>query len=59
KRVSDAGAQELLVVRAPGKPELLVPVVDGIVKEIDPEQGRVVVDLPPGLLEAQGWEEEE
>lgn len=59
KRVTDAGVQELLVVRAPGKPDLLVPVVDDIVKEIAPEQGRVVVDLPPGLLEAQGWEEEE
>ncbi|MCB2190852.1 MAG: ribosome maturation factor RimM [Deltaproteobacteria bacterium] len=59
KAVTDAGAQELLVVSAPQKPELLVPVVDDIVKEIAPEQGRVVIDPPPGLLECQGWEEEE
>ncbi|MCF8098354.1 MAG: ribosome maturation factor RimM [Desulfarculaceae bacterium] len=58
-RVTDAGAHDLLVVRSPGKPDLLVPVVDDIVKELSPEQGRVVIDPPPGLLEAQGWEEDE
>ena len=57
--ITDAGAQELLVVGAPGKPELLVPLVDEMVRQIAPEEGRVVVDPPPGLLEAQGWEEEE
>jgi 16S rRNA processing protein RimM len=57
--ITDAGAQELLVVSAPGKPELLVPLVDEMVRRIDPGEGRVVIDPPPGLLEAQGWEEEE
>ena len=57
--ITDGGAHDLLAVRASGKPELLVPVVDDIVKEIAPDEGRVVIDPPPGLLESQGWEEDE
>ena len=55
----EAGAHDLLVVASPGKPDLLIPVTEETVPVLDPEQGRVVVDPPPGLLEAQGWEEEE
>lgn len=55
----EAGAHDLLVVEAPGKADLLVPVVEQIVKEIDPREKRVVIDPPPGLLESQGWEEDE
>lgn len=55
--VVEAGAHDLLVVKGPGNAELLVPVVEHIVTEIDPREGRVVIDPPPGLLESQGWEE--
>ncbi|MCF8034629.1 MAG: ribosome maturation factor RimM [Desulfarculaceae bacterium] len=57
--VFEAGAHDLLVVTSPGKPDLLIPVTEDMVPVLDPEAGRVVVDPPPGLLEAQGWEEEE
>ncbi len=57
--VTEAGAHDLLVVRGPGQAELLVPVVEAVVKRMDPQAGQVVIDPPPGLLESQGWEEEE
>ncbi|MCB2225952.1 MAG: ribosome maturation factor RimM [Desulfarculaceae bacterium] len=57
--VFEAGAHDLLVVASPGKPELLIPVTAETVPVLDPEGGRVVVNPPEGLLEAQGWEEEE
>ncbi len=57
--VTEAGASDLLVVTSPGRPELLIPLTGQMAPEVDPTAGRVVVDPPPGLLEAQGWEEEE
>jgi 16S rRNA processing protein RimM len=43
--------QDLLAVRRDGGREVLVPFVAELVPEIDPDAGRLVVDLPPGLLE--------
>jgi 16S rRNA processing protein RimM len=44
-------AQDLLSVRRVGGREVLVPFVQEIVPDIDVEGGRLLVDLPPGLLE--------
>ena len=44
-------SQDLLSVRREDGREVLVPFVVEIVPEIDVDAGRVVVDLPPGLLE--------
>lgn len=44
-------SQDLLAVARPGGRELLVPFVAEIVPEIDVDAGRVVVALPPGLLD--------
>jgi 16S rRNA processing protein RimM len=44
-------SQDLLSVRRGDGREVLVPFVAEIVPEIDVDAGRVVVDLPPGLLE--------
>jgi len=41
--------QDLLAVRRPDQPELLVPFVRAIVTRVDVAAGLVVVDLPPGL----------
>lgn len=46
--------QDLLVVRLTSGEEALVPFVEAIVPEVDPEQGRVVIDPPPGLLDLAG-----
>jgi len=46
--------QDLLVIEPPagGRDELLVPFVAAIVPEVDVAAGRLVIDPPPGLLEA-------
>ena len=43
--------QDRLVLRRPDGSETLVPFVEAIVPEVDPEAGRLVVDAPPGLLD--------
>ena len=44
-------AQDLLVVRRPDAPEVLVPFVSAIVPTVDPAGGFLVVDPPDGLLD--------
>ena len=48
------GGVDVLVVRGPGG-ERLVPLAPWVT--VDREQGRVVVDAPPGLLEVDDEEE--
>ena len=45
------GAHDVYVVKG-DKGEILVPAVEQMVKKIDLEKGVIVVDLPPGLVEA-------
>jgi len=44
------GANDVFVVRGEGK-EVLVPVIEDVVKEIDVEARRVVIEPIPGLLD--------
>lgn len=44
-------AQDLLEVRLADGREALVPFVEAIVTEVDPDAGRVVVDAPAGLFD--------
>ncbi len=44
-------AQDRLVLRRPDGQEALVPFVEAIVPEVDPDAGQIVVDAPPGLLD--------
>ena len=44
-------AQDRLRLRRPDGSEALVPFVEALVPEVDPEAGRLVVDAPPGLLD--------
>jgi len=44
-------AQDLLVIRLEDGAEAMVPFVSAIVPEVDVEDGRVVIDAPPGLLD--------
>ena len=44
-------AQDRLRLRRPDGGETLVPFVEAIVPEVDPQAGRLVVDAPPGLLD--------
>jgi 16S rRNA processing protein RimM len=45
------GAQDLLVVLREGQGDLMVPFVRELVPEVDLDAGRVVTDLPDGLLD--------
>ncbi|MCF6187145.1 MAG: ribosome maturation factor RimM [Desulfobulbaceae bacterium] len=49
--IIDTGAQDLLVILRAGK-EYLIPVVGDFIVAIEEE--RVVLDLPPGLMEING-----
>lgn len=44
--------QDVLAVQPPGGGEILVPFVSAIVRAVDPSGGRIMVDPPPGLMEA-------
>lgn len=44
------GGTDLLVVRAPGGRETLVPLCEPIIRSIDPELGRIEIDAPEGLV---------
>jgi 16S rRNA processing protein RimM len=45
------GAQDLLVVKRPEGRDAMVPFVASLVPEVDVSAGRIVVDLPDGLLD--------
>ena len=55
--VSDNGAHELWLVKGGRGREALLPIIDGVIRELDLEKRRAVLALPEGLLEAQGWED--
>jgi 16S rRNA processing protein RimM len=49
----DFGAAPLLVVRS-GEREILVPFTVSIYRQVDPQNGRIVVELPEGLEDLNG-----
>jgi 16S rRNA processing protein RimM len=53
------GAQELLAVRDGQGREALLPLVKPLLRELDLEKRFLLFDLPSGLLQTQGWPEEE
>ena len=48
--VMDGAAQDLLEITEPGGHTSLVPFVEAFVKDVDPDAGRIVLDVPKGLL---------
>ena len=50
QEVIATGANEVFVVRDEGK-EVLVPVIEDVVKEIDVAERRIVIEAIPGLLD--------
>jgi 16S rRNA processing protein RimM len=51
REVYEGPGTDLLAVTRQGKPELLVPFVRDIVRNVDVEAGEVAIEPPPGLLE--------
>ncbi len=52
------GPQDLLRIARPGASEALVPLVDAYILSIDFDKKQISMDLPPGLLNIDGPEEE-
>jgi 16S rRNA processing protein RimM len=52
KEMLFTGANDVILVETPAGKELLLPVIDQVVLEIDPPQGFVLVHLIPGLLDS-------
>lgn len=53
RAVTETGAHDMLVVVDDLGREFLIPLAEDIVRELDADAGRVVVNLPEGLIEAQ------
>jgi 16S rRNA processing protein RimM len=51
REIRGSGAQDLLVVDGADGAEHLIPAVRAWWREVDLERRRIVVELPPGLLE--------
>jgi 16S rRNA processing protein RimM len=53
EEVLQTGANDVLVIRTQDEPsrQVLVPDIPDVVLEVDLEAGRIVVQLPPGLVE--------
>jgi 16S rRNA processing protein RimM len=47
----DAGAHDVLVVEDTTGRELLLPVAQALLRDVDMERRRIVIDVPDGLLE--------
>ncbi len=50
KTIMETGSNDVYVVKD-GKDEILIPAIASVVKEIDLDQGIVLVELPEGLLD--------
>lgn len=49
--VLETGANEVLVVKRPGKADGLVPMIHDVVKDLDLAGGQIVIHVLPGLLD--------
>ena len=49
--IREMPGQLMLVVERPDGSELLIPLVDEFLVQVDEEEGRLIVDLPSGLLD--------
>jgi 16S rRNA processing protein RimM len=48
-RILETGANDVYLIERPDGSELLVPAISDVVKQVDIDAGRLVVDPPPGL----------
>ena len=50
KEILETGANDIFIVKTPSSGEVLVPVIDEVILDIDLEQGQIRVHLLPGLM---------
>ncbi|MEW6567543.1 MAG: ribosome maturation factor RimM [Chloroflexota bacterium] len=53
KEILRTGANDVYLVRSASGDELLLPALDSVILEVDLDEGRLLVRLPPGLREEQ------
>lgn len=51
--VIETGANDVYVISNPGRPDLLLPAIQDVIKGIDLEKGEILVHILPGLVESQ------
>ncbi len=56
EEVLETGANDVLLVRMANGTELLLPLIDEVVKKIEPDLGSIHIFLMPGLLPGAGEE---
>ena len=54
REVLSTGANDVWIVDRGGEPDLLVPALRDVVKQVDLAGGSIIVDLPDGLLNKSG-----
>jgi 16S rRNA processing protein RimM len=54
--VLQTGSNDVYVVRRPGARDVLIPVLEGIVVDVDLQAARILVEPVPGLLEGEDAE---
>ncbi|MGD6793702.1 ribosome maturation factor RimM [Metabacillus indicus] len=51
KEILETGANDVWIIKRKGKKDALIPFIDDVVKEINPEEKRIVISLMEGLIE--------
>lgn len=49
--VLPTGSNDVYVVKTPAGKEIYLPALKSVVKRVDPEAGKILVKIPPGLLD--------
>jgi 16S rRNA processing protein RimM len=50
--ILETGANDVYVVKTPLGKEVLIPAIKDVVKSIDPERGRMLIEPLPGMISA-------
>lgn len=50
REVLETGVHEVLVVARSGQPDALIPFIHQVVKQVDPDGGRIIIQVMEGLL---------
>ncbi|PYZ97996.1 ribosome maturation factor RimM [Alteribacter lacisalsi] len=51
REILSPGANDVWVVKRPGKKDALIPYIEPVVKSVDPEQKKVTIELLEGLID--------
>ena len=55
--VFNTGANDIYEVKTPGGKRIYIPVIDGVIGDVDLDKGTIEVTIPDGLLDDEGEED--